>query len=287
MGLGTNKVGGHNLFSGLKDADGIAVVQEALAKHITLLDTAFMYGLGHSEELIAEALQGVPRDQVIIATKAAQTPSDPKVLDNSPAFLKQAVDDALNRLQTDYLDIFYIHFPDAKTPKAEAVNALAELRAAGKLRAIGVSNFSLAQLQEANADGLVDVVEDHYSLVHRDAEKTLFPYLRAHQISFVPYFPLASGLLTGKYGPKAAAQFPQYSAEQYTAIMAGLAIVRQIAKAHAATVAQVVLAWYMANPDVATVIPGARLPEQVDQNAGAYAVHLTPAEYQQIDAAFK
>ncbi|MFD1485528.1 aldo/keto reductase [Lacticaseibacillus baoqingensis] len=287
LGLGTNKVGGHNLFPNLKDDNGVAVVKEALAKHITLLDTAFMYGLGRSEELIAQALQGVPRAQVIIATKAAQTPQDPKVRDNSPAFLQQAVADALARLQTDYVDIFYIHFPDEKTHKAAAIKALAKLRDAGKLRAIGVSNFSLAQLEEANADDLVDVVEDHYSLVHRDAEKTLFPYLRAHHISFVPYFPLASGLLTGKYGPADAAKFPQYSAAKYAAIMAGLKVVRRIAQAHKATVAQVVLAWYMANPDVATVIPGARLPEQVDQNAGAYAVHLTPAEYQQIDAAFQ
>src|SRR5699024_4195688 len=111
-------------------------------------------------------------------------------------------DDALKRLKTDYIDIFYIHFPDKDTPKAEAVGALNELKEAGKIRAIGVSNFSPDQIKEANADGLVDIAEDNYSLVHRGVEQTEFPYLQENNISFVPYFPLAAGLMTGKYGPK-------------------------------------------------------------------------------------
>ncbi|WP_143806480.1 aldo/keto reductase, partial [Oenococcus oeni] len=98
-------------------------------------------------------------------------------INNSPDFLKKAVDDSLMRLKTDYIDIFYIHFPDEKTPKNEAVATLNELKKAGKIRAIGVSNFSLAQIKEANQDNYVDVVENEYSLLHRDAEKDVFPYL--------------------------------------------------------------------------------------------------------------
>lgn len=286
LGLGTNKVGGHNIFSGLQDADGTAVIKQALASQITFLDTAFMYGMGRSEELIGEAIHGFDRHQLVLATKGAQHPDDPSITDNRPAFLRQAVEDALRRLHTDYLDIFYIHFPDDDTPKYEAVGELSRLREEGKLRAIGVSNFSLAQIKEANEDGLVDVVEDNYNLVHRDAEQTLFPYLKQAGISFVPYFPLATGLLTGKYSAQDAAKFSRYSADEFAHILAGVEQVRTIAQAHHATVAQTVLAWYMANPAIAAVIPGARKPEQVVQNAGARDVQLSDDAYRQIEAAF-
>ncbi len=200
LGLGTNAVGGNNLFPNLKDETGIQIVKTGLDSGITLLDTAFAYGMGHSEELIGQAIKGYDRSKFVIATKAAQDTSDGDVkINNNPQFLKKSVDDALKRLQTDYIDIFYIHFPDDQTPKDEAVAALNEMKQEGKIKAIGVSNFSLDQIKEANKDGLVDVVEDQYSLLHRDAETEMFDYLRENNISFVPFFPLASGLLTGKY----------------------------------------------------------------------------------------
>lgn len=215
LGLGTNKVGGHNLFNDLKDEDGYAVVKEAIDKGITTLDTAYMYGLGRSEEIIGDVIQDYDRSKLVIATKAAQDPDNDNKPNNSPEFLKKAVDDALKRLKTDYIDIFYIHFPDETTPKDQAVAALQELKEAGKIKAIGVSNFSLDQIKEANKDGYVDVVEDNYSLVHREAEKNLFPYLKKNKIAFVPYFPLASGLLTGKYNLGDAKKFKQFTAEQF------------------------------------------------------------------------
>lgn len=287
IGLGTNKVGGHNLFKGLFDKDGYAVVKEALNDGIGLLDTAYVYGLGRSEEIIGDVLQNYDRSKVVLATKAAQVPGHDDQINNSPEFLKQAVDDALKRLKTDYIDIFYIHFPDKTTPKNEAVAALNELKKAGKIRAIGVSNFSLDQIKEANKDGLVDIVEDNYSLVHREAEKELFPYLKENNISFVPYFPLASGLLTGKYGREGHAKFKQFSDDQYSEILAALDIVREIGKNHDATVAQTIIAWYMANPDISVVIPGARKPEQVKSNVKAANVKLSNDEYTTIDKYFK
>ncbi len=286
LGLGTNKVGGHNLFPGLKDEDGAAVVKAALDNGITLLDTAFMYGLGRSEEIIGDVLQNYDRSKVILATKAAQDSDNDLKNNNTPAFLKKSVDIALKRLRTDYIDVFYIHFPDEVTPKDEAVAALNEEKQAGKIKAIGVSNFSLDQIKEANKDGLVDIVEDNYSLVHREAEKDLFPYLEENKISFVPYFPLASGLLTGKYGSDDADKFKQFSAEQYQLIMKGLDVVRDIADKHDATVAQTILAWYIANPAVGVVIPGARKPEQVESNAKALTIDLSDDEYKAIDDAF-
>ncbi|PMD71380.1 aldo/keto reductase [Companilactobacillus nuruki] len=286
LGLGTNKVGGHNLFKGLKDEDGYAVVKEAIDNGITTLDTAYMYGVGRSEEIIGDVIQDYDRSKLVIATKAAQDPNNDLKNNNNPEFLKKTVDDALKRLKTDYIDIFYIHFPDEKTPKNESVAALNELKKSGKIRAIGVSNFSLDQIKEANKDGLVDIVEDNYSLLHRDAEKELFPYLRKNNISFVPYFPLASGLLTGKYSSADVKKFDQYTPEQFNSILNSIDKVRKIANKYEATVAQVILAWYMKNPDISIVIPGARKPEQVDQNVKALNIDLGNTDYHTIDEAF-
>lgn len=168
---------------------------------VNLLDTAFIYGPERSEELIGEVLQERgKREEAVIATKGAHKfVKEDVVMDNSPSFLKQSVDDSLRRLQTDYIDLYYIHFPDESTPKDEAVGALKELKDAGKIRAIGVSNFSIDQLKEANKDGYVDVYQGEYNLLQRNAEADLLPYTKENNISFIPYFPLASGLLAGKY----------------------------------------------------------------------------------------
>lgn len=294
LGLGANAVGGTNLFPDLEDATGKAIVRAGLDAGINLLDTAFAYGLGHSEELIGQVLKDYERHQVVVASKAAQDiSSGEQVLNNTPKFLRQAVDDSLRRLQTDYLDIFYIHFPDQQTPKDEAISALNDLKQAGKVRAVGVSNFNLAQVKEANRDGYVDVVENQYSLLHRDAERDMMPYLQQQQISFVPYFPLASGLLTGKYTadvtfPSADIRHknPDFQGTRFTTIVKKVAQLQAIATAHTATIAQVVLAWYVQNPQISVVIPGAKKPAQVTANAQALTVALSATEYQQIDQLF-
>ncbi|MCL0318509.1 aldo/keto reductase [Apilactobacillus xinyiensis] len=295
LGLGTNAVGGYNLFAGLNDEDGIKIVKQALDSGITMLDTAFAYGMGHSEELIGQAIQGYDRSKFVIATKAAQDVKNGEVtINNSPEFLKQSVDEALERLQTDYIDIFYIHFPDDNTPKYEAVAALNEMKQAGKIKAIGVSNFSLDQIKEANKDGLVDVVEDQYSLIHREAEQELFPYLRENNISFVPFFPLASGLLTGKYSKEVSFpandmrnENPDFKGQRFESIINKVSQISKIAEKHEVSTAQLVLAWYMKNPDITVVIPGAKKAEQVASNAKAMNVSLDNDEYKTIDEIFK
>ncbi|KRK40531.1 NADP-dependent oxidoreductase domain-containing protein [Loigolactobacillus bifermentans DSM 20003] len=287
LGLGTNKVGGHNLFQNLNDQDGYDVVRKALDSGIKLLDTAYIYGEGRSEEIIGEVIQNYDRSKIVIATKAAQDPQNNNQINNEPAFLKQAVKDALKRLQTAYIDIFYIHFPDNKTPKNEAVAALNELKQAGLIRAVGVSNFTPEQIKEANIDGLVDIVEDHYNLVHRQIEKTEWPYLKQNKIAFVPYFPLASGLLTGRYTLNDYEKFADdYSKVEFETIINALAITQKIADRHSATVTQTILAWYITNPNIAVVIPGARNQQQAAGNVEALNVTLSEAEFQQIDKAF-
>ncbi|PZL74263.1 oxidoreductase [Enterococcus plantarum] len=294
LGLGTNAVGGHNLFQNLNDNTGKEIVHTALTNGITLLDTAFAYGMGRSEELIGEVLKEFDRSKVIIATKAAHDPAKDGAFNNTPEFLARSVDEALQRLQTEYIDIFYIHFPDETTPKNEAVAALQKIKETGKIRAIGVSNFNLDQIKEANQDGYVDIVEDEYSLIHREAEQELLPYLKENQISFISYFPLASGLLTGKYERNITfppedlrSKKPDFQGERFNVILDKVNQLKQIAAEYNASVAEIVLAWYIKNPFVDVVIPGAKKVEQVINNVKALDVHLTDEDYHRIDKLFK
>lgn len=295
LGLGTNAVEGYNLFPGLDDGAGRKLVDAAIANGINLLDTAYVYGLGHSEQLVGQVVKEHRREELVIATKGAHDFSTGReVIRNDPDFITQQVDQSLKRLGVDYIDIYYLHFPDHDTPKGEAVGALQRLREAGKIRAIGISNFNLDQIKEANADGYVDVVEDEFSLLHQDhLTEGMLDYLRDHQISFVPYFPLASGLLTGKYVQDVSfpaddirSQIADFKQPRYGKILAAVDQVRPIADRHGATVAQTILAWYLQNPLVTAVIPGAKRADQVISNAQAMNIQLTAEEYQTIETAF-
>ena len=274
---------------------GRKLVDAAIANGINLLDTAYVYGLGHSEQLVGQVVKDHRREELVIATKGAHDFSTGReVIRNDPDFITQQVDQSLKRLGVDYIDIYYLHFPDHDTPKAEAVGALQRLREAGKIRAIGISNFNLDQIKEANADGYVDVVEDEFSLLHQDhLTEGMLDYLRDHQISFVPYFPLASGLLTGKYVQDVSfpaddirSQIADFKQPRYGKILAAVDQVRPIADRHGATVAQTILAWYLQNQLITAVIPGAKRADQVISNAQAMNIQLTAEEYQTIETAF-
>ncbi|MFK9093502.1 aldo/keto reductase [Bacillus salipaludis] len=291
IGLGTNAVGGHNLFPNLDEEAGRDLVQTGLANGINFLDTAFIYGPKRSEEIIGEVVkERGNRSKLVIATKAAHKFVGKEiVLDNSPAFLKQAVEESLMRLQTDYIDLFYIHYPDKDTPKEEAVGALKQLKDEGKIRAIGVSNFSIDQVKEANKDGYVDVFQGEYNLLSRTAELELFPYVTEKGISFIPYFPLASGLLTGKYDINtnlAEKHGKFFQKEIFEQTLMKVERVRKIAHAKGAEIAHVVLAWYLTRDAIDVIIPGAKKAEQVLHNLKTLEVQLTTEEIQEIDRIF-
>jgi len=292
IGLGTNAVGGHNLFPNLDENAGRELVRTGLANGINFLDTAFIYGPKRSEEIIGEIVKETGnRSEIVIATKAAHKfAGNEIVVDNSPAFLKQAVEEALQRLQTDYIDLFYIHFPDQDTPKDEAVGALKQLKDEGKIRAIGVSNFSIEQLKEANKDGYVDVYQGEYNLLNRGSEKELFPYAIHNGISFIPYFPLASGLLTGKYDKNTNLEEKRgkfFKKEIFEATLDKVEHIRKIANAKGAEVAHVVLAWYLTREAIDVIIPGAKQAEQVLHNLKTLEIQLTNDEIQEIDRVFQ
>ncbi|WP_067726625.1 aldo/keto reductase [Oceanobacillus damuensis] len=293
IGLGTNAVGGHNLYPNLDEAAGKDLVRTGIENGLNFLDTAFGYGMGRSEELIGEVLKETrKRNEVILATKGSQKKVNDKfVHDNSPANLRHTVEQSLKRLQTDYIDLFYIHFPDESTPKDEAVGALKELKDEGKIRAVGVSNFSMEQLQEANKDGYVDVIQGHYNLINRDAENDYFPYTIENKISFIPYYPFASGILAGKYTKETTFDdfrrgMPHLQGEEFENTLAKVEKLRNIAESKNTEVPHVVLAWYLASKAIDVVIPGAKRSGQVLNNLKALDVELSPAEVQEISGIF-
>ncbi len=293
VGMGTNSVGGHNLYGPQDEQHGKALVRAAVELGIDFFDTAYIYGPERSEVLTGEVIAELGmRDRVVLATKGAYRPTaDGMSIDNSPAFLVQCVEESLQRMQTDDIDLFYIHLPDESTPKDEAVGALQRLREQGKIRAIGVSNFSLSQLEEANRNGHVDVVQSQYSLLHREPERDLLPYIVRHGLSFVPYFPLACGMLAGKY--RADMTFTDFRADQpmfqpdvFEANLARVEALRPIAEAHGMDVAQVALAWCLAQPGIDVIIPGAKNEAQLRGNLRAASVRLAPAELETLSAQF-
>lgn len=294
IGVGTNAVGGHNLYPNLDEEAGKELVRTAIESGVTLLDTAFMYGMGRSEELIGEVVKELGRRQeVVLATKVGPKFVDGNmVMDNSAGFLRDEVDKALQRLQTDYIDLLYIHYPDESTPKDEAVGVLKELKDAGKIRTIGLSNFSPDQLKEANKDGYVDVFQGHYNLLNRGAEQIYLPYTREQRISFIPYFPLASGLLAGKYSKDDTFQdfragLPHFQGEAFAENLAKVDQVRTIAETKGAEVANVVLAWYLEQDGIDVIIPGAKRAGQVQSNLKTLDVQLDAEDIQAIDEIFK
>jgi aryl-alcohol dehydrogenase-like predicted oxidoreductase len=293
VGLGTNAVGGHNIYPNILDEEeGKNAVRAALDHGINHLDTASMYGFGRSEELIGEVIKEYQRENIVIATKGGiKFEGDNSVKNNTPSSLKQDVEESLKRLKTDYIDLYYIHYPDEDTPKAEAVGALKELKEEGKIRSIGVSNFTIDQLKEANQDGYVDVLQGEYNLLKRAAEEIYFPYTAQENITFIPFYPLESGLLAGKYDENMTftdlrANKPSFQGENFKRNLEKVGRLRGIAEAKEAEIAHIVLAWYFSRPSLDAIIPGAKRPEQVRNNMKVSDVHLTEEEINQIDEIF-
>lgn len=281
VGLGCNNFGGR------VDLDGTrAVVDAALAEGLTFLDTADIYGgQGGSEKLLGQVLQG-RRDQVVLATKFGMDMGDGKGPRGSPEYIRQAIDASLRRLQTDVVDVYWYHEPDGVTPIVETLRALDELVQAGKVRAIGASNFSAEQIREA-ADAAEEhsltpfvAIQNEYSLLVREAEHDVLPLCERMGLGFVPYYPLASGLLTGKYrrgasaphGARLSGRGRVASDEQFALLEA----LEDYAREREISMTEVAVGALLARPAVCSVIVGATKPEQVRANAPA--AHWSPSE---------
>jgi myo-inositol catabolism protein IolS len=287
IGLGTNAVGGHNLFQNLNEEDGKDFVREALKNGVTFIDTADIYGPGRSEELVGEVLKEFNREDYVIATKGAQKwSSDGSIkTNNRPEYLRDALENSLHRLQLDYVDLYYLHFPDGETPFAQSIGELARLKEEGKIRSIGISNVSLEQLKEANANGDISVLQSPYNMFDRSAEAELLPYCIENNISFIPYGPLAFGLLGGGFTKDSNLNeqdwrnsIPLFQGDQFQQALTKVDKLKEFALKKDTTLPNLALAWLLAQEGVDAVIPGGKRKERIRENSKASDIVLSKEE---------
>lgn len=278
MGLGTNYVGGHNLYADVDEDEGVRLVGAALDAGITFIDTADAYGFGRSEELVGKALAH-RRSEAIVATKGGLLFGDkgPGV-SNEPAYLRSALEASLRRLNMDYVDLYYIHRHDGTTPAEEAFGALMDFKREGLIRAAGVSNFDLATLQAAASAGPVDALQSRYNLLQREVEADVLPWCASNGTSFVPWGPLAYGLLGGRYDRDFKlgdgdwrVRSGAFEPEVYGRNMDAVDGLKVIADKNNLSPAHLSLQWLCAQPGVGSVIAGAKRSAQVADNASALA----------------
>lgn len=278
---------GKSMWVGIEDAETIQAIRAAFDAGITTIDTAEVYGQGHSERVVAKALADV-REQVVYATK---------VFANHLKYdqVIAACNGSLRNLQTDYIDLYQIHWPagafnSEQVSIAETMAALNDLKQQGKIRAIGVSNFSRAQLEAAMQHGRIDSLQPPYSLFWRSVEKDLVPYCVEQGISILAYSSLAQGLLTGKFGrgqqfdaADNRAKNKLFQGKTYERAQQALEKLRPIADRHQTTLGNLALAWLITQPQTQAIV-GARNAEQSMQNAKAAEVQLSASDLAEIDA---
>ncbi|MYD35464.1 MAG: aldo/keto reductase [Dehalococcoidia bacterium] len=293
VGLGTNNFGRR-----LEYERSEVVIKASLDNGINFIDTANIYSMGESEEHIGRALAG-NREAAVIATKGGgQMQQRPHGSGNSRKHITSEVEASLKRLQTDYIDLYQIHFPDNDTPIEETLRALDDLIRAGKILYIGSSNFAVWQEAEAawtsRQLGLNSFIstQPEYSLINRDVERELIPFSVKYNIGIIPYFPLAGGVLTGKYtqgqeppeGTRMSttpANFRGRFMNERTFAIADVAT--KFAEERGHTTVELAIAWLLAQPQVASVIAGATRPEQVEANAKAADWTLTADEVTELN----
>ena len=310
VAFGAWAIGGW-MWGGQDEADAIKAIHAAIDAGINFIDTAAIYGFGASEEIVGKAIAD-RRDRVVLATKCGLVwdraegelsfKSDDKQPNSEgdisvyrslgPDSIRREVDDSLRRLKTDRIDLYQTHWQTETTPIAETMGCLMALKAAGKIRAIGVSNATPAQMDEYRAAGQLDTDQERYSMLDRRLEAESLPYCRDSNIAVLAYSPLEQGLLTGKVGPDR--EFPEgdqrrtserFSVDNRAKVAAMLAKFQPVADAHDITLAQLAIAWTVAQPGLTHALCGARNPKQAQENAAAGDVILTDEELATINKA--
>ena len=283
---------GCNNFGWRTDAAGtVAVVDAALDAGINFFDTADCYGAGQSEEFLGAALRN-RRNKAIIATKFGVKMGEGKE-GARPEYVREALDASLQRLQSDTIDLYQIHLPDPKTPITETMQALNDAVKAGKVREIGCSNFSVEQMRAAaqatRGPQYFVSLQNEYSLLHREPETDVLPECVRTGVGFLPYFPLANGLLTGKYRkgqpfPDSSRAKDSFGPKVFTAANLERAeALTAFAESRRHSLLELAFSWLAARPQVCSVIAGAKTPEQVRANSAAASWKLTAADLAELD----
>lgn len=302
--FGAWAIGGF-MWGRLDDGNAIRAIQTSIDAGVTSIDTAPIYGCGHSEDLVGRAIRG-RRDKVQILTKFGlrwdgqgthvfemPDPTGRTVRVSKSAKRPQVIEEceqSLRRLGVDYLDLYQHHRPDENTPIEESMEAAARLLEQGKVRAVGVSNYSIEQMDRARRVVNLASTQPPYNMVSREIESEIIPYCLAHKVGVIVYSPLQRGLLTGKYKPDVKfpesdhrAKNPYFRPENIRRVNAFLEEIRPIADAHRATLGQLVINWTLRQKGVTAALVGARDSEQAAENAQATAFTLTADELQRIN----
>ena len=302
VGLGTWAIGGW-MWGGTDERESIAAIQASLDAGVTLIDTAPAYGLGRSEEIVGKALAG-RRDKAVIATKCGLVWHTNKGRhffdqDGRPVHrylgrdaILHEVEQSLKRLGTDYIDLYITHWQDPTTPIEETMRALEDLRAAGKIRAIGASNVNLEELEIYVKIGGLDAIQERFSMLDREIEAQLLPVTTANGVATLSYSSLALGLLSGSIGPERVfsgddqrRDNPRFSVANREKVTRFAEAIRPIAQEHEASIAQIVIAWTLAQPGITFALCGARNPAQALDNARAGTIRLSAEDLSTVEAA--
>jgi len=289
LGLGCM---GMSEFYGKSDERGsIETIHRALELGITLFDTADMYGNGRNEELLSRALRG-RRESVVIATKFGYVREGGVVVGVSgkPEYVKEACEASLKRLNTDYVDMYYLHRRDPETPIEETVEAMGELVRQGKVRHIGLSEVSSETLRKAHATHPITALQTEYSLWSRDVEKAVLPTCRELGIGFVPYSPLGRGFLSGQISTTEELEendyrktIPRFQDENFKKNLEAVQHLGKIAAEKGVKTSQLALAWVLSRGEDIVPIPGTRRIQYLEENIRSLDIELTPEEMQRID----
>ena len=277
-------------------ADSLATLRTAFELGINFYDTAYCYGAnGESEKLIAEAL-GPQRDQVVIATKGGLhwEQDGTRVFDARPATLRRQCEESLQRLNTDYVDLLYLHAPDGATPLADSAGALSQLLAEGKTRAVGVSNLNLQQLQTFHAVCPVSALQPPYNLLQRQIETDLLPWCQSERISVIPYWPLLKGLLAGKLprdhqfaAGDGRAKYTMFQGEEWEQNQDFVDRLRHIGEGVGKTVAQIAVNWVLNQAGITSALCGAKRASQITETASAGDWTLPDSATEQLQEALR
>ena len=291
IGFGCWGISGPEFWEGTTDESSIKTIQKAVENGINLFDVAPVYGFGHAEEILGTALKGM-RHKVLIATKCGLVWDEQKRIKRNltPKSIFKEIDDSLKRLKTDYIDLYQIHWPDSTTPIEESMEAMEKLKKEGKIRAIGVSNYSLEQFKKAVKSAEVVSNQLPFSMVDRHIEEDIIPYCLENGYAILAYSPLQRGLLTGKVTPDYKFKDddhrkdnPFFTIENRKKVLLLIDKIRPIAESHGITVAQLVINWTVHHPGITAALVGTRNVKQAEENFDSLKVELSDEEMDQIN----